>query len=243
MALFKVFKGPQNRLEEVPIHEGYAYFTEDGHNLYIDISNTQRVQVNAKYASGLSDGIDTIEIDEVLTTSDIIGVENGGTGLNKLTLNAVLVGNGTNSVKLIPVTVGAFFGENDISAPKFGTLPLIAGGTGGTTAQQARGNLSVYSKNETDEEIVKAKTVAYTATLSPNSWVASGNSFYQDWNNVQLSCGVNGNTPPLITYTSNRDEYSKLDADRTVATAGSGIRFYTSEVPTNAIDLIIIDLK
>jgi hypothetical protein len=41
MALFKIFRGPEDNLNSVPLHEGYAYFTEDKGNLFIDISNEE----------------------------------------------------------------------------------------------------------------------------------------------------------------------------------------------------------
>ena len=55
MALFKIFRGPEDNLNSVPLHEGYAYFTEDKGNLFIDISNEEggRLQVNAYAAQVL----------------------------------------------------------------------------------------------------------------------------------------------------------------------------------------------
>lgn len=68
MALFKIFRGPEEQLSSIPLHEGYAYFTEDKGNLYIDISEEEggRVQVNAYAAEVLrsKDG-DIIEIDDI----------------------------------------------------------------------------------------------------------------------------------------------------------------------------------
>ena len=49
MALFKIFRGAEDQLNQIPLHEGYAYFTEDKQHLFIDISNEEggRLQVNA----------------------------------------------------------------------------------------------------------------------------------------------------------------------------------------------------
>lgn len=60
MALFKIFKGPSERLKDVKPTEGYAYFTPDDGKFYIDIktaetpmigntsaNNTNRICINA----------------------------------------------------------------------------------------------------------------------------------------------------------------------------------------------------
>ena len=39
MALFKIFRGPSERLKDVKPTEGYAYFTPDDGKFYIDISD------------------------------------------------------------------------------------------------------------------------------------------------------------------------------------------------------------
>ena len=70
MALFKIFKG---NVENLPLdkHEGYAYFTEDTKELYIDIDNNTRVQVNAEKLSRTIDNFtETIEIDDILELQD-----------------------------------------------------------------------------------------------------------------------------------------------------------------------------
>ena len=70
MALFKIFKG---NVENLPLekHEGYAYFTEDTKELYIDINNNTRVQVNAeKLSRTIDNSTETIEIDDILELQD-----------------------------------------------------------------------------------------------------------------------------------------------------------------------------
>lgn len=73
MALFSIFRGDEAGLKNVPCHDGYAYFTEDRGNLFIDIGNNpgDRVQVNAYYAEVLrkiaEDGTVTeIDIDDLV---------------------------------------------------------------------------------------------------------------------------------------------------------------------------------
>ncbi len=106
MALFKIFRGPEKELNSVSLHEGYAYFCEDSGNMFIDVSNNPggRVQVNAYAARVLrkynAEGtvIKEIDIDDLLLNDTIIAVKNGGTGASTLTINALLVGNGTDAI-------------------------------------------------------------------------------------------------------------------------------------------------
>ena len=260
MALFKIFRGPEANLNSVPLHEGYAYFTEDKGNLFIDISNEEggRLQVNAYAAQVLSNGITEIDVDDIFLKNMTVAVAQGGTGHDTLTVNALLVGNGTEAVKMIEIAAGSLVvgnAENGVAglqgtgalyaatagAPQFGTLPLSVGGTGATNAAMARTNLDVYSKAETDDQISESTSVAYTTTLSAGNWILNGDMYTQTYSNTGLTCGKAGNVPPIVTYTSNLDEYSKIDhAD---ATVGTGITFYIKEKPQSDIALVIIDVK
>lgn len=260
MALFKIFRGPEANLNSVPLHEGYAYFTEDKGNLFIDISNEEggRLQVNAYAAQVLSNGITEIDVDDIFLKNMTVAVDQGGTGHDTLTVNALLVGNGTEAVKMIEIAAGSLVvgnAENGVAglqgtgalyaatagAPQFGTLPLSVGGTGATNAAMARTNLDVYSKAETDDQISESTSIAYTTTLSAGNWILNGDMYTQTYSNTGLTCGKAGNVPPIVTYTSNLDEYSKIDhAD---ATVGTGITFYIKEKPQSDIALVIIDVK
>lgn len=85
MALFKPFSGAEAELKQVPVKNGYVYFTEDHHILYVDL-NDVRYKVSGEYAEKLrklgADGAIELEIDadEIVLTSDIIDVQHGGTG-------------------------------------------------------------------------------------------------------------------------------------------------------------------
>ena len=303
MALFKIYRGDRDDLPggadgKTPegtnkLHDGWAYFCMDTGELFIDAdfggsTGLKRVQVNALAATKLSNGTDTIEIDDIVLTSDTIDVEHGGTGRDTLTLNAVLVGNGTDIVKMIPANLGAFFvdtvngepkfgvlpvgqggigantltnggilkgnGTNAVTAlvgtgalyaatsgaPQFGNLPLTMGGTGGNSAASARTNLSVYSKDEVDQALANATTVAYSTTLEAAEWVAnSDGGFVYTYANTALKCGKNHDVPPEVTFTSNREEYNKINY--AMADAGVGIKFYIDKVPTDDIGIIVID--
>ena len=53
MALFRIYKGPANKLENQPLVNGYAYFTPDDGKFYID-TDTERVPLNAYSADVLT---------------------------------------------------------------------------------------------------------------------------------------------------------------------------------------------
>lgn len=73
----------------------------------------------------------------------LLNVEKGGTGRSSLTANAVLAGNGTSAVKQIGTVSGALYATGSGGAPTFGTLPVAQGGTGSTSAANARIALGV----------------------------------------------------------------------------------------------------
>ena len=55
MALFKIFKGPSERLKDVKPTEGYAYFTPDDGKFYIDIKtedSADKLVINNTSANG-----------------------------------------------------------------------------------------------------------------------------------------------------------------------------------------------
>lgn len=261
MALFQVFRGPEEGLNDVPCHNGYAYFCEDTGNFFIDIGNNDgdRVQVNAYAAQVLkaSDGTE-IDIDDLFLKSMTLAVEKGGTGRTTLTANALLIGDGTNPIKMVSI------GENQIlagdaasgvkgidgtgvlfrlagSAPEFGTLPISLGGTNATSAAQARQNLDVYNKQEVDDKVNTATTKAYTTTLTVGGWLSQDSKFVYNYTNSDLKCGAAGDVPPTITYTSNLEEYSKIE--KAEATRGTGIVFTIAEKPSENIGIIIVDTQ
>lgn len=260
MSLFKIFKGPEANLTSVPLHEGYAYFTEDECNLYIDIGNNpgDRVQVNAYAAQVLKNDVTEIDIDDIFLRNMTATVAQGGTGQNTLTVNAVLVGNGTDAIKMISLDDGGVVigdGANGLDsllgtgvlyaavsgAPQFGVAPISVGGTGADNAATARSNLDVYSKTESDAAVSNATTVQYTTTLNADGWVSSGENYTYTYSNSALTCGVSGTVSPIISYTSNLDEYSQIDSAE--ATPGVGIVFTTATQPESDIGIIIMDVK
>lgn len=260
MALFKIFKGEESDLVNVPYHEGYAYFCQDTCNLWIDVTSEAggRLQVNAYAASVLKSEDQEIDIDDLFLKNMVASVAQGGTGRESLTANALLIGNGTEGIKMISLETGDLVigdAENGIAgkrgigalfaltegAPEFGTLPIAAGGTGATDAASARTNLDVYSREEVD---VNSTSIAKATTLFAESWSLNGDGTYSNVINwPELKCGKNGDIPPIVTYTSNQTEYNQLNPDGVIATPGSNITFTTPIKPLGDIGIIIIDVR
>lgn len=84
----------------------------------------------------------------------VLTVASGGTGLDAHTINAVLVGNGANDIKNIASKSGAFYAITANGAPTFGTLPIAQGGTGASTAVNARKAFFGSNLNTTAERLI-----------------------------------------------------------------------------------------
>ncbi len=274
MALFKIFRGTTAELNTVPCKEGYAYFTEDDGKLHIDISSDirnedgsvtkgTRLTVNAYAADILRNAAgDEIDIEDVFLTTMTATVAQGGTGLKTLTANALLVGNGTDPIKLVSLEngtilvgddtevikglkgVGALFSKTS-GTPEIGTLPIELGGTGAITAAQARQNLEVYDKTAVDDKIDEVTTKAYSFTLRAAGWVTNGDVTTYELAVAGLTCGKDGNVPPIVTYVTNRDEYSNIDSAE-ADPVGKKITFTVNTAknkPTQDIQIIVVDVK
>lgn len=266
MALFKVYRGDStalpggkdgwtdasgNRLAQHKMVDGYAYFCTDTGEFFIDVDFKGSVGLVRKQITSLSaeklhkkdsSGDITLEIDNIVQTSDIIDVEHGGTGVTSLAVGGVVIG-GPNETDGTPGPVQTISGKGVLYAATAGApnfvdiLPLTAGGTGGNDAESARDNLEVYSKNDVDKN---ATTKAWEYTLTVAGWTADpAGGYVQEYSNALLQCGAAHNVPPEITFKTNRDEYNKIES--AMAESGVGIKFYIKEVPAKDIDIIIID--
>ncbi len=100
----------------------------------------------------------------------IVPVANGGTGLSTITANAVVTGNGQNAATLVNTANGALFATSAGGAASFGTLPVAQGGTGATTAVNARSNLGAQAL------ITGAATSVTTNDLTANRILVSNSS-------------------------------------------------------------------
>ena len=249
MALFKIYSGTADEFpSNYALHPGYAYFFEDSGELVIDTDNG-RIDVKVSQLIKTVNGeVTFVDVDDVLTAADdngltknaiLVGGENNTVRAIAIAAGSVVIGDATNGVKGINGT-GALYATTS-GAPSFGTLPISAGGTGATTAAAARTNLDVYSKGETNNKIDEVTTLAYSATLAQASWVQSGDTYTYTYSNTNLKCGKNGNVPPIITWTSNQDDYNKIDDAQ--ATVGTGIIFTANKAIEGDIGIIIIDVK
>lgn len=249
MALFKIYSGTADEFpSNYALHPGYAYFFEDSGELVID-TNNGRIDVKVSQLIKTVNGeVTFVDVDDVLTAADdngltknaiLVGGENNTVRAIVITAGSVVIGDATNGVKGINGT-GALYATTS-GAPSFGTLPISAGGTGATTAAAARTNLDVYSKGETNNKIDEVTTLAYSATLAQASWVQSGDTYTYTYSNTNLKCGKNGNVPPIITWTSNQDDYNKIDDAQ--ATVGTGIIFTANKAIEGDIGIIIVDVK
>ncbi len=249
MALFKIYSGTADEFpSNYALHPGYAYFFEDSGELVIDTDNG-RIDVKVSQLIKTVNGeVTFVDVDDVLIAADdngltknaiLVGGENNTVRAIAITAGSVVIGDATNGVKGINGT-GALYATTS-GAPSFGTLPISAGGTGATTAAAARTNLDVYSKGETNNKIDEVTTLAYSATLAQASWVQSGDTYTYTYSNTNLKCGKNGNVPPIITWTSNQDDYNKIDDAQ--ATVGTGIIFTANKAIEGDIGIIIVDVK
>lgn len=249
MALFKIYSGTADEFpSNYALHPGYAYFFEDSGELVID-TNNGRIDVKVSQLIKTVNGeVIFVDVDDVLTAADsngltknaiLVGGENNTVRAIAIAAGSVVIGDATNGVKGINGT-GALYATTS-GAPSFGTLPISAGGTGATTAAAARTNLDVYSKGETNNKIDEVTTLAYSATLAKASWVQSGDTYTYTYSNTNLKCGKNGNVPPIITWTSNQDDYNKIDDAQ--ATVGTGIIFTANKAIEGDIGIIIVDVK
>lgn len=245
MALFKINRGPESTLDSIPVHDGYAYFTEDLHNLYIDVLNSNtgeviRVQVNAYFAEELrkvsEDGtVEYIAFDDIQLKSTIQDVVHGGTGHAILTPNSMLIGNGVSAIKTVTISNDNFVvGDTD-------------NGVKGISAEEARTKLDVYSKDEIDTKVENAGgVVAYNTILSKDNWSLEDGVQKYIYSNSALKCGKNEDVPPIICLNSSNVGNAAISYSQIVqaiATQGLGIIFITgnSDEVVYDIPIIIID--
>lgn len=219
---------------------GSIYFAQDEKILYIDIDDHTRAKLNAAGASMyITDEGEEIPLSDFVQKKDVIDTAHGGTGVTSIP-KGVLYGDAQGALKAIANGVGALFAVKS-GELQYGNLPITNGGTGAASAADARSNLSVYSKQEIDDN---ATSVPYEVTLANASWVTSKvaeKGFEYVYANAQLKCGKSGKVPPIVTATDNQDDYNKIDSAE--ANPNVGITFYAKKKPEKDIPIIIVDVK
>ena len=248
MSLFKVYSGTRDEFPDgYPNHPGYAYFFKDDGIFMIDVDDETRVTVNAPNIVKM---IDQKSI--VYDSRDILTTEGGFLGKNSLIATTdnncvyeVSLNNGSiltkdKNGKFISVSGEGALYRIASEAPSFGTLPISAGGTGATTAADARSNLDVYSKSEVDAKTAGGVSTCYAVSIKSPDWTLSGNYYVYNYNNTNLKCGSDGKVPPIIRCRTGQESYNKIN--RATATAGSGIQFRSSEAITGNMLIDIIDV-
>lgn len=99
-------------------------------------------------------------------------------------------------------------------------------------------NLHAATKQYVDTSVITTRSTQYTATLSATNWTQSGSTYTYTLSLPALACGSDGTVSPLITYTSNQEEYNNITGATADSTAHT-ITFTASKKPTGNIDIII----
>lgn len=132
MALFQIYRGSESTLDQVPLHEGYAYFCVDTGRLWIDIANNgsleeNRLSVEGSSASGfvidgefvpadqfvqigdiseagllIGDGEGAVEGIVIPNSAIVVGTSNGVKGV-VVPDKGLLVGNATNGIEGVEI--------------------------------------------------------------------------------------------------------------------------------------------
>lgn len=108
------------------------------------------------------------------------------------------------------------------------------------TAVQLDNGEEILDIDDINDMIDKATTTTYNISIAKNNWVTNSSGGYKYvYINTGLKCGKNGEVPPIIACRNNQTDYDKITGGD--ATAGVGITFYISQMPTASIDLTVID--
>lgn len=246
MSLFKVYSGIRDNFPpDYPLHPGYAYFFEDDGIFTIDTENERKNVAVSEIVRTVEGGPKSISTDKILWTEDeptpdclvVSGKENIMYYL-PIDNNSVVIKN--NNGKLTGISGEGALYSIASEAPSFGTLPISVGGTGATTAADARSNLDVYSKSEVDAKTAGSVSTCYSVSVRSTDWVLSGNYYIYNYNNTDLKCGSDGKVPPIIRCRTGQESYNKIN--KATATVGSGIQFRSSEAITRNMLIDIIDV-
>lgn len=110
MALFKVFRGKKEALENLKVTDGYAYFTPEDGRFYIDISDTNGV--DPVFGTSVENGANRICINEGSIDFDKFEIIDCGTAIEDIPEFDVVYINGGNSLVELTENTVIFFGGN-----------------------------------------------------------------------------------------------------------------------------------
>lgn len=94
----------------------------------------------------------------------------------------------------------------------------------------------------TTNDAVDFTTERFDVVLAVAAWEQVDQHFECQASIPGLMCGRDGNVPPIITYSTNKKEYSYI-TDDTSAEPGVGIKFCAYKKPEEEIRLIVVDNK
>lgn len=94
------------------------------------VSNLTYVNRNLTVVKDYQFATETYAANADNISSGTIKVTNGGTGLNTIQQNAIMIGNGTSNVKTINSAKGTLYSTGTNAEPRFNILPSSLGGTG-----------------------------------------------------------------------------------------------------------------
>lgn len=127
----------------------------------------------------------------------IVPLSKGGTGANLTrTANAIIrYSSSGNYFSSTPTASGAFYATSANGSPAFGTLPVAQGGTGATTAADARTNLgAVYKGGDTITGDLTVDGITQVGKLTSNQVSVSGGIRIHDLRNSTPSATMFGDS-------------------------------------------------
>ena len=201
----------------------------------VKLNTARSIQVNlASESAPTFDG--TANVTPGVT--GVLPITHGGTGRATHTTNSVLTGNGTGAVNNVATADGAFFATGSGAAPSFGTLPVAQGGTGATSAADARTNLGVVAGNVPMTDYAKGATagVAIAATDSVNAAIGklektlegvSGTASSHAHGNI-TNDGKLGTASCAVTTNANKQIQAESLATTAPTASGTATAFITS---------------
>lgn len=176
MALFKQFHGTETELNTtIPIQEGRNYFLTDNGKMFIDTAN-ERICLNAEeadMAAGLKSGDDVITANQLVKTSDTIGIGNGGTGAKTLSeaRNGLQIDRAVANV--VTLTLEGWTAE-DGKQKQVVNLPSLTCGAAGNVPPMispAASN-SDFSLLDSVDADVSGKTLTFIARSKPSASIS-----------------------------------------------------------------------